>query len=567
MKDAPEVTERTPIGYRVVTRGLSNTMAGVTRKNVPTQVLAGVTLLAIAIPEQLATSQLAGVPAFIALIAFITATLVFVLFGSNPIVSVGADSTIAPLFAVALVRLAPESSTLYMELVAATALVTGIAVMAIGILRLGWLADFLSLPIVTGFLAGIGLIIIVHQLPHALGIPGGGVSFIQRVETMSHQLGAINGWSVAISIFTLALMVVGERINAMIPWALFGVVISTAVVSIFSLASHGVVLLGTVMVTGPTWRLTWLTSSQWGVVVTTALTLVVVIISQTSATSGTSADEIGVAADLSQDFIAVGLANMATALVGAIPVNASPPRTTISRLAGGRTKLVGLVAGLGALALSPLAAYAHLIPLAALSGVLFFIAGRLIRVSQFRSIWASSRLEFALMTVSCLGVVLIGVEQGLAIAVGLAILDQTWRSAHPRMVELGRRKGTTSWEPYDEHGVERDDHILVIFFDEDLFFANAGVFRRELHELLKKYPRTKHVILDAVAISDIDYTGMVRLGQVVADVIKDHLTISFARANEMVQRRLRESADPALRQIKFFDSTDEAAEKAHHSKG
>ena len=108
MKDAPEVTERTPIGYRVVTRGLSNTMAGVTRKNVPTQVLAGVTLLAIAIPEQLATSQLAGVPAFIALIAFITATLVFVLFGSNPIVSVGADSTIAPLFAVALVRLAPE---------------------------------------------------------------------------------------------------------------------------------------------------------------------------------------------------------------------------------------------------------------------------------------------------------------------------------------------------------------------------------------------------------------------------------------------------------------------------
>ena len=100
-----------------------------------------------------------------------------------------------------------------------------------------------------------------------------------------------------------------------------------------------------------------------------------------------------------------------------------------------------------------------------------------------------------------------------------------------------------------------------------MFFANAGVFRRELHELLKKYPRTKHVILDAVAISDIDYTGMVRLGQVVADVIKDHLTISFARANERVQRRLRESADPALRQIKFFDSTDEAAEKAHHSKG
>ena len=130
-------SERIPIGYRVVTRGLSKTMVGVTRKNYGTQMLAGVTLLAIAIPEQLATSQLAGVPAFVALIAFITATFVFILFGSNPIVSVGSDSTIAPLFAVALVRLAPEASTTYMELLAATALVTGLIVMVVGFLRLG----------------------------------------------------------------------------------------------------------------------------------------------------------------------------------------------------------------------------------------------------------------------------------------------------------------------------------------------------------------------------------------------------------------------------------------------
>ena len=172
------------------------------------------------------------------------------------------------------------------------------------------------------------------------------------------------------------------------------------------------------------------------------------------------------------------------------------------------------------------------------------------------------------MVVSCLGVVLIGVEQGLTIAVGLAILDQTWRSAHPRMIELGRRKGTTSWEPLDDDGVERVDHILAIIFDEDLFFANAGVFRRELHDLLRKHPSTKHVILDAVAIADIDYTGMVRLGQVVADQVRDGQTISFARANELVQQRLGASPDPSLRHIKFFDSTDAAAQKVtHHSKG
>src|SRR5665811_917845 len=130
--DSASVTERTPIAQRRVARGLNETFLGLTRSNFSGQILAGVTLLAIAIPEQLATSQLAGVPAFTAMIAFITASLVFFFIGSNPIVSVGADSTIAPLFAVALLRLAPASSAQYMELVAATAVGAGLIVMIIG---------------------------------------------------------------------------------------------------------------------------------------------------------------------------------------------------------------------------------------------------------------------------------------------------------------------------------------------------------------------------------------------------------------------------------------------------
>src|ERR1700733_6201325 len=186
--DSAPVTQRTPIAQRQVAKGLNQIFLGLTRANFSGQLLAGVTLLAIAIPEQLATSELAGVPAFVAMIAFITATLVFVFFGSNPIVSVGADSTIAPLFAVVLVRFAPVSTTLYMELVAATAVITGIAVLAVGLFRLGWIADFLSVPIVTGFLCGIGVIIIVHQLPSALGIASGGTSIVQRLHTDFSQL-------------------------------------------------------------------------------------------------------------------------------------------------------------------------------------------------------------------------------------------------------------------------------------------------------------------------------------------------------------------------------------------
>jgi MFS superfamily sulfate permease-like transporter len=558
MESAP-VTERTPIAQRRVAKGVNQIFLGLTRANFSGQILAGITLLAIAIPEQLATSQLAGVPAFTAMIAFITATLVFFVIGSNPIVSVGADSTIAPLFAVALLRLAPASSAEYMELVAATAVVAGLIVMTIGLLKLGWLADFLSLPIVAGFLAGIGVIIITHQLPRVLGVASGGASFLSRLQWLSHQFGHVSTWSIVIALGTLVVMVVGERLNAKMPWALAAVLVATILTARASLASHGVQQLGTVSAGLPIWRLHWLSGSQWGTVCTTALTLVIVILSQSAATCRTTADDLAIADNVSRDFVGIGLANVACGLVGAFPVNASPARTTVAKLAGGRTKLVLLVAGFGALVLSPFAKFAHMIPLAALAGVLIFIGGRLIKVAQFRKILAASKWEFALALVSMLGVIFIGVEQGLGIAVALAILDQTWRSARPRMVELGRRTGTTSWEAEEEEGVERVDHILALLFGEELFFANAGVFRREMHDALAKQPATQHVIIDAAAIADIDYTGMIALGQVATDLERDKISLSFSRTNDAVRERLAKSTNAAIKGIALFDNTDAAA--------
>lgn len=558
MASSNEQTSRTPIALRRPARGIKQIFLGVTRANFAGQLLAGVTLLAIAIPEQLATSRLAGVPAYIALIAFITATLVFVVVGSNPIMSIGADSTIAPLFAAVLIRLAPVSTTLYFELIAATAVVTGLVVMAIGLLRLGWIADFLSLPIVTGFLAGIGVIIIVHQLPSALGVSAGGTSVIQRLSSLSHVLAHVSGWSIALALGTLAVLMVGEKINGRIPWALGAIVVATILAVAFSLATHGVVELGAVNAQLPTWRLHWLSGSQWSIVATTAVTLVIVILSQTAATTRTSSDDLGVSSDISRDFVGVGLANVAAGLVGAFPVDASPARTTVARLAGGRTKLVGVTAAILAILLSPLSHYAHSIPLAALAGVLFFIALRLINVDQLRRIWHTSRVEFLFALISLLGVVLIGVEQGLAIAVALAILDQTWRSARPKMFELGRHVGTTSWEPMGPPNVELVDHALVVLFDNDIFFANAGVFRREVHQLIATQPATKHFVMDAVAISDIDFTGMTILAQVVDDIAKDGVSFTLARVNDTVRASLQKSSDAAVRGLAIYESVDDA---------
>ncbi len=567
-RDAKQSTgARTPIARRGVAPRFGQMFLGLTKENFPGQLLAGITLLAIAIPEQLATAQLAGVPAFAAMIAFIAATLVFIVAGSNPILSVGADSTIAPLFAVAILKIALPQSSQYYSLVAATALVTGILLVVIGILKLGWLADFLSVPIVAGFLSGIGIIIIVHQLPRVFGVSSGGSSVIERLNSLFHHLGHVSAWSIGLSLGTLGLMTLGEKINARLPWALLAVLVGTGLAVQLSLAKHGVELLGAVTVGGPTWRLHWFSLHQWSVVVTTALTLVIVIMSQSAATARTSADEIGVEDNLSRDFFGIGLANVAAGLAGTFAVDASPARTTISRLAGGRTKLVGLTAALGALALAPLVTYARNIPLASLAGVLLFVAGRLIKARQIQRVYEVSRAECALAVIAGLGVVFMGVELGLAIAVGLAILEQTWRSARPSMVVLGRKEGTTSWEPLGERKVTLVNDVLVLLFERDLFFANSGVFRRELHEVMKKYPKTKHIVLDAVAINDIDYTSLLSLSEIVSDLEHENIDFSMARASDVLEKKLRSTDNRYLATIKVHNSVDSAVKHATAKKG
>ena len=551
-------TPRTPVGRRVAARGIRDLFAGLTRKSLPREVAAGVTLLAIAIPEQLATSRLAGVPAFLAMIAFIAGTMAFLALGANPIMSVGADSTIAPLFAVALAHLAATGSPVYLELVAMTAVVTGLLVAAIGLLRLGWMADLLSRPIITGFMGGIGLIIIVHQLPDALGIPGGGASLGGRLHVIVTQLGQVRGWPLALSLGTVLVMVVGERLNARLPWALVAVVAAVVLTAALSLSHQGVAELGTVVAGAPVWRLRWLSLHQWGQVVTIALTLMVVVISQSAMTSRVSSEEIGAGEDLSRDFIGVGAANVAAGLLGSFPVDASPPRTLVVGLAGGRTRLAGLVAGLGMLVLAPFATFAHVIPLPVLAGVLFFIAGRLIKVRQLGAIWRAGRSELAVALASALGVLLLGVELGLAVAVGLAILARTWRSARPRMFELGRRAGTTSWEPLDRAGVEPVPGVLAVLFDESLYFANAGAFRLELHRLLGTDGPGRHVVVDAVAMAEIDYSALVMLADLVRDLAADGTDLVVARASDAVRHQLAE-AGPPLAALALYESVDDAA--------
>lgn len=548
----------TPVAHRRVRTPLLWSLHHLPKARILPEVLAGVTLLAIAIPEQLATSQLAEVPAFLAILAFVGASITFAVLASNPIVSVGADSTIAPLFAVALVRLAAPDSTNYLVLVAATAVVTGVLLIIVGAARLGWIADFLSVPIVTGFMIGIGLTIMVHQLPDFLGLAGESGSVFHRVGTIASHLGATNGWTFALAGATLVLLIVGERINARIPWALFAVVGTTLLVRFGHLASHHVSTLGSLTVLGPHFRLGSFHWSDAGTVVTTALTLAIVILSQTAATSRDAADEIGVAVDLNRDFVAVGVANVVTGLGGSFPVNASPARTGVVRVAGGATQLVSLVAALGALCVIGIAPALSDLPKAALAGVLIYVAGRLVKVPMLRQIARVDRYELALALITGVAVIAIGVQEGIAVAVGLAVLDQTRRSARPRSDVLGLRPNSTSWEPLGRDGAAPVDTVTVLLFTAPLYFVNAGRFRAEVHTAMQQFPATRHIVIDAAAMSDIDFTGLESLDAVVSDLARDHVDVVVARASDVVSRTFARSPSPAVRVLRTFDTVDEA---------
>jgi MFS superfamily sulfate permease-like transporter len=505
--------------------------------------VAAATLLVIAVPEQLATSRLAGMPPITGLYAFIAGSLVFALLGSSPQLSVGADSTIAPLFAAGLGAFAPVGSSHYMALVGLLAVMAGIAVAAVWLLRLGWIAAFLSAPIITGFLAGIGVVIVVHQLPDLLGIAGGGSTTLGRLKHVADELHATCVWTVVIGVAVFAVVALSERISRRLPGALVALLSATALVAIFDLQHHGVAILGHVAHGAPHIALRGLSMHAVGQVAPVAGIVALVTVTQTAATARAFEPKraSGAETDVGRDLLGVGIGSMVAGLIGAFPVNASPPRTAAAVESGGRTQLTGVAAALVVAALIPAAGLLRSVPVAALSGVLLFIATRIVHVDQLRAIARFDRVELALALVTLVAVALVGVQEGIGVAVALAILDRTRISARPHLHVLGRIPGTTSWAPLSgASGATPVDGVLTVLFATPLWYGNASHFREQLRAALPRTSGgpTRAVVLDALGMTDVDYTGALALREVLDELDAAGISFAVARAGARVQNEL-----------------------------
>ena len=534
-------------------------LRGYRRSWVTADLFAGVTLLAIAVPEQLATSRLAGMPPVTGLYAFLAGTVVFAVLGSNPRLSVGADSTIAPLFAIGIAHYASTGSDRYMDLVGILAVMVGVFVALVGVLRLGWIAEFLSVPIITGFLAGVAVVIVAHQLPDLLGIPGTGGSTPHRIGFVFSHLDNTNGWTLGIGAAVLALVVSADRVDRRLPAALVGLVGSGTVVGGLGLAAHGVAVLGHVAHSAPRWGLVGLSWSTIGDLLPIAGVVALVVVSQSAATTRAFAEDGDGRPDVNRDFLGVGTGNILAGLAGSFPVNASPVRTAAMASASGRSQAAGLGAAAAIVLLIPAAGVLRDVPVAALAAVLIFVAARLFRVGGLVAIARFDLFEAGLTLVTLLIVSLVGVEQGIGAAVALAILDRTRLSARPQIHILGRIPATTSWAPIGTEGAAPVPGVLVVLFATPLWYANSAHFEAQVERAFSRAGRPSAVVLDAIGMSDVDYTGSQVLKQVLDRFERAHISFAVARAGEHARRSMSKSglAD-RIGEDRFYSSVDEA---------
>ena len=545
---------------------LLRSLAGYRAEYLPRDLVAGLTLAAIAIPEQMATARLGGFGPQLGLIVLVAAAVAFALFGASRFLSAGADSTITPIFQGGILTtfgLAATSAE-YLPLATTLALMVGVILVIAGLFRLGWIADLLSVPVTTGFLAGISIHILLSQLPAVLGVPApeGGV-VLQRLATLVGEIGSTNAWTLAIGVGVLATVIVSERLDGRIPGALIGLVVATVAVIAFGLEASGVKTLGDVQGALPDVKLPLIAPSRIAGLVPLAIIVAITVMVQTAATTRSFPPSPDEPPDVDRDFIGVGAGSILTGLIGGFAVDASPPRTAIVAESGGRSQLAALVAA--AITVALLVAGAALlrhVPEAALAGVLLFVALRIFRVSQMASVLRQSPAEFGLIVATAAAIVVLPIEEGVGIGIALSLLHGIWTTTQARLVVLERVPGTTIWWPRSARTKgESEPGIVVAGLPAPLSFLNANHFRADARKALQSAAAPPRLfVLEATGIVEIDYTGAQALIAFIRECHERDVPFAIARLESvraqeaLTNFHVHEVLDPD----RIFHSVEEA---------
>ncbi len=471
---------------------------------------AGLMLTAIQLPSQMATAHLAGLPTEYGFYAFIAGGLGFLLLGANRFMSVAGDSTIAPIFAAGLALAATPGSADYQALAATFALMVGAILLLVGLLRMGWVADLMSIPVTTGFFAGIAVHIVVGQLPVLLGVPGSEGHLLARIAALWRTLPETRVLDLAVGAGVLAAVLAGRRVGPRVPGALVGLVAAALAAWWLDLPARGVAMLGGVPEGLPLPALPRLDHESMTRFAPLAAIVALVCMVQTAAVTRSFPSTPGVEPDVAKDYAGVGAGNLLASVFGAFPVDASPPSTAIVAQSGARSQVACLVAILifVALLLFGTGLLAH-VPRAALAGVLMYVGGSLFRVGQMQAVRARGGREFWLMLATLVLIVLLPIETGMVLGIALAFAHGLLVVARPGIVQLARDPASGLWvRPTAEVRGEQVAGVLVLLIPAPLHFTNAHDLAQRLEAAVAHADTpVRTLVLEASSIIDIDYTG------------------------------------------------------------
>ncbi len=525
-------------------------------------IVAGITLAALGIPEVMGYTKIAGMPVVTGLYTILIPIAVFAVLGSSRHLVVGADSATAAIMAAGIAGMAAIGSPEYASLAGIIAILCAGLLLLARIIKLGFLADFLSRSVLIGFLTGVGIQVAMGQLAGMLGVPGGTGGTFPKFWGTLEQIPDTSVTTLAVSASVLGIILVLKLVSPKIPGALIAVIGAIAVSEIADLAAHGVATLGHVPGGLPSFGIPSDGWNDWASLLGTAGAIFIVILAQSAATSRAYAAKYNEVFHENTDLVGLSAANLSAGLSGTFVVNGSPTKTQMVDSAGGRSQFSQLVtAAIVLIVLLFLTKPLQYMPEAVLSSIVFLIGVELVDVKGMRRILAWRRPEFLIACATAATVVIVGVEQGVILAIILSILDHLRHAYRPNNTYLVRdAAGTIQSEPVadDEPPREFEPGLVIYRFGAIMYYANAERLIDDVRAIqsLGTTPPT-WLCVDAEMISDVDFSGGSTILDAVGLIQGAGTRLVFARVKSNVREQLqRYGVVDLVGDDAFFDSIE-----------
>ncbi len=512
----------------------------VDKGGVSQEVIAGITLAALAIPEVMGYTKIAGMPVITGLYTILIPLALFAILGSSRHLVVGADSATAAIMFAALTPLATAGSPQYVALAGMLALFSGAFLLLARVLRLGFLADFLSRTVLIGFLTGVGIQVACGQLAGMFGYARVGRGPALQIYNWAKDLGKTSLTTLAVSAAVLLVIILGDRLFKRVPWALVAVVGAMVASAALDLSAHGVSTLGTISGGLPHFAWPGIAAVDYAKIAGTAVSIFVVILAQSAATSRAYAAKFNEDFDENTDLVGLSLANIAGGLTGTFVVNGSPTKTAMVDSAGGRSQLAQLTTA--AIVLIVLLFFTKplgYVPEAVLAAVVFLIGVKLVDATGMRKVLHSRRLELVVAAITAAAVVFVGVEQGVIVAIVLSVVIHLRHSYLPSN-KLLVQGPTGRWlgKPLTS-GAQAAPGLAMYRFGASLYYANAGRLVEDTRAIRKNaQPPLEWLCLVAEAVIDVDYTGSAMLRAGVERLHRHGITLVVCEVPDEVKAEL-----------------------------